>query len=469
MFNTKPFLGSVFRILIQPKSKNEDVAHQEFILNIFLTASIALLLAAFLFVLKSSIHPGDSLFYVGMVFIFFAILLLLSRFGFSGIVSHIFIVIYFIAIVRGIYIFGIDQPQTLLGFALLIVMAGVLITSRFAFLITMVSMLCILSLGYAQINSWYAIKSYWKLEATPAAEDPIMFSITLGIIAIAAWLSNREIEKSLARARRSEAELEKERDSLEVTVEERTKELKEAQAEKMAQLYRFAEFGRLSSGLFHDLMNPLTAISLNMEKIKNENNNAISEVKMYIDKAILSARKMEDFVVAVRKQLARRENKALFSLNEEVRYVIDVLSYKAQKANVEMRFSTGEDIKIFGDAVKFNQVALNLIVNAIDAYLPRQSSVLAGGAGRVVSVSLRGEKGNIILSVKDRGVGIPAENTQKIFESFFTTKAGGQGIGIGLSMTKRIVEKDFGGTIGVTSKIGEGSVFMVKFSQKDNG
>lgn len=467
-----------FRVLIQPKSKNEDRARQEFILNIFLTASVVLLLAAFLFVvLKSTIHQGDSPLYVGIVFIFFAILFLMSRLGFSRVVAYIFVAIYFMAVVRGIYIFGIDQPQTLLGFALLIVIAGVLIGSRFAFLITMVSMLCILNLGYAQINSWYPIKSYWKREVAPAIEDPIMFSLTLSIIAIASWLSNREIEKSLTRARRSETELKKERDSLEVTVEARTRELKETQAEKMTQLYRFAEFGRLSSGLFHDLINPLTAVSLNIEKVKNaeevrthvksieEKTGAapITEVSEYVDKAIIAAKKMEDMVNAVRKQLSRQETKTLFSVNEEIAQALEVLSHKAQKSGVTIRFFSRQEVKTYGDAVKFNQVALNLVANAIDSYQEKRDS-----DAWTVTMSLSQEGGMIIFEVKDRGVGIPEENKSKLFEPFFTTKKEGHGLGIGLSMIKRIIEKDFGGSTEVASKEGEGSVFTVKFPQKQN-
>jgi signal transduction histidine kinase len=65
------------------------------------------------------------------------------------------------------------------------------------------------------------------------------------------------------------------------------------------------------------------------------------------------------------------------------------------------------------------------------------------------------------MVVEDNGVGIPEQHIDKIFEPFFTTKISGQGIGIGLSMAKRIVEKDFGGLLTAKSEAGRGSSFKV--------
>lgn len=192
-------------------------------------------------------------------------------------------------------------------------------------------------------------------------------------------------------------------------------------------------------------------------------------------------------VCAVRKQLSRQETKTLFSVNEEIAQALEVLSHKALKANVAIRFFSrepssrssatsysspsataklslpGREIKTYGDAVKFNQIALNLIANAIDAYQEKK----VDADTRAVTMSLSQEGDTIIFEVKDRGVGIAEESKSKLFEPFFTTKKEGYGLGIGLSMIKRIIEKDFGGSIEVASKEGEGSVFTVKFTQKD--
>jgi signal transduction histidine kinase len=388
----------------------------------------------------------------------FVFLYFLSRKGFILLASFIFLGIFFFLNSYTAFTYGIDVPEGILVYALIIIMSGILLGSQYAFLVTTVTVGVISLVGYLHTSSIFLPKSYWRSEILTIA-DIITFGITFLIIAIISWLSNREIEKSLARARRSEAELKKERDSLEITVEQRTRDLKETQAEKMTQLYRFAEFGRLSSGLFHDLINPLTAVSLNLEQAKN-----VGETKQCVDKAVRAAKKMEDIVSAVRKQLSRQENKTLFSVNDEIAQALEVLAHKAQKSGVAIRLFSREEIKTYGDAVKFNQVALNLIANAIDAYQEKTNV-----DSKPITMSLSKENSMIIFEVKDKGVGISEENKPKLFEPFFTTKKEGYGLGIGLSMIKRIIEKDFGGSISVESREGEGAVFTIKFPQKENG
>lgn len=469
-----------FEKFVLPTSRNEDRARSEFILNVLLVAIIALSFIAFAINFIKwilSIHIAMSALAIFILLSFFVFLYFLSRRGFLRLFSYGLLIAFFLPVTYQIYMWGAEMPTALLSYVVIIFISGILINKYFTFITTAVISSALATIGYFQVYDVIQPNLYWKIERV-TIPDIIVFITLLFVIATVSWLSNREIEKSLARARRSEAELKKERDSLEITVEARTRELKETQAEKMTQLYRFAEFGRLSSGLFHDLINPLTAVSLNIEKIKNAGQDArphielavqktdvapISETAMYIDKAIMAARKMEDMVIAVRKQLSRQENKTLFSVNQEIAQALEVLAHKAQKSGATIRLFNREELKTYGDAVKFNQVALNLVANAIDAYLEK-----ANINAKPITMSLSKEGGMIVFEVKDKGVGISEENKPKIFEPFFTTKKEGYGLGIGLSMIKRIVEKDFGGDISVKSKDGEGSVFTVKFPQKQN-
>jgi signal transduction histidine kinase len=349
-------------------------------------------------------------------------------------------------------------------------MTGILLSKRFIFITSLAVGSMLIITAYLQATNRIVANRYWTSQTWSIAETSAAVIIFL-VIAIITWLSNREIERSIFKLRKSEAELKEERDSLEVKVEQRTTELKEVQAEKMAQLYRFAEFGRISSGLFHDLINPLNAVSLNLGKVDDTgntaNNTSIQETKQYLSNAVHAAKKLEDLVLAVRKQLAREETRTLFIIDEEVRHVIDVLSHKARKANVELRFVPCEaavavdgNIKIFGDAIKFNQVVLNLVANGIDACIEVISKT---PSSRWVQVSLTEEPEAIVMLVEDNGIGILDHHMDKIFEPFFTTKANGQGIGIGLSMAKRIVEKDFGGLLTAKSNSGSGALFRATF------
>lgn len=463
--------SSFLQQLTEPRSKTEDLKRKEFILNVLLVGSIFLfvvanIISAINFIIldiEASKNNSISQIVVLLVLSFFILLYFLSRKGFFSVASYLlFLTLFSFAAYMGYY-WGVDVNASLLLYALVIVISGVLISTRFAFLTTLSVGFTIWVVDYLQKTHLIEMNRYWRKESWTQT-DTMVTVIIFFVIATVSWLSNREIEKSLMRARRAEADLKKERDSLEITVDQKTKELREIEMDKMAQLYRFAEFGRLSAGLFHDLMNPLNAVSLNMEKVKSREENpsahpdkgTIDETKAYLNRAISSARKMEDFIVAVRKQISKQANNALFSLTEETRQVISVLSYKALKANIKIIFSSFDNIETIGNAVKFNQVALNLIVNAIDAYLPTST-----GEMREVIVSLQEKNGMISFIVEDRGVGISKENIEKIFEPFFTTK--NYGMGIGLSMVKRIIEKDFGGTVKVESKENKGTIFIIKF------
>ncbi len=450
------FINKIKKI-VSPVSQNEETARREFIFHIILLTVTFLSFAAFLINLvdwmrgKVAISSFLSILIVG---IFFVVLYIISKKGYSFLSTLIFCGIFFLLNSYIAIKFGVDIPSALLTYALIVVITGILMGTKFAFISAVIVILTISITGYFQISSVMPIKSYWRSEVT-TIPDLIFFVIIFLIIATVSWLSNREIEKSLIRARKSEAELKIERDNLEITVEERTREIKEMQLEKMGQLYRFAEFGKLSSGLFHDLTNPLTAVSLNMELVKNTAGDDLKS-EAYLDRALTATRKMEGFIASVRKQISRQENKDVFSLNTEIQQVIEILSFKTAQAKVKIHFAPAAEITTYGDNIQFSQVALNLIGNAIDSYHDYE-----GSKEREVIVSLTKHGNTIHFMVKDYGAGISEENKKKIFEPFFTTKDPKRGTGIGLSLIQGIIEKDFEGTITVESAVGSGSTFSV--------
>jgi len=448
--------------LIEPRSQTDDLRRREFVFNIILSALIVLLIFANIVTVSESILLGST--YRGLsplitiiVLSLFLFFFYLSRRGYFYLASYFLIGIIFSLAAYMSLKWGVDLVASLLFYALAIVMAGILLNKRHIFITSFAVGCMLVTVGYFQATNKISPNRYWTSEMWGIAETSVAVIIFM-VIATITWLYNREIEKSILKLRKSEVELKEERDSLEIKVEQRTKELKEVQAEKMTQLYRFAEFGRISSGLFHDLINPLNAVSLNLGKTGG----TPEETKQYVGNAVRAAKKLEDLVVAVRKQLAREETKTLFLADEEIGHVIEVLSHKAQQAKVELKFIPGSDIKMFGDAIKFNQVVLNLVANGIDACMPPTAELVPISPGdRWVEISVIEEPETIIMLVEDNGVGIPEQHMDKIFEPFFTTKINGQGIGIGLSMAKRIVEKDFGGLLSAKSEAGRGSSFKV--------
>jgi signal transduction histidine kinase len=378
---------------------------------------------------------------------------MLSRFGRFRIASYAFVIAFFLSTSYAAYRWGVDLPVTLLSYTLAILIASILIDTRFGFATAGSTALFSIPVWYFQIHGLIPTD-----RKAPSEVDSLVFAIFYFLIMIVAWLSNREIERSLARARRSEKELTEERNLLEIKVEERTQELREAEFEKIQQLHRFAELGRLSSGLFHDMLNVVSALSLQTEAISATKE---SEEENTLQNALERTRDIERFMNAIRTQLNQRDQKEIFSPSESIKEAIRLILHKALKNHVEINFPDAQEpIKHFGDTFKFRQIVLNLILNAIDSY----DSIPEGKSRRhIVDISLESNGYATIITVRDFGCGIPASIQEKIFEPFFTTKSSNKGTGIGLASIKKTLEENFHGTIALESVEGKGSLFTVTF------
>ena len=456
-------LAKLYKKFLTPRQKNEDDRRRELILNILLLASIGLMLVANLINWGSrldGVYNRQDSFSAGgllLTLLIFISLYLWARSGRGHTAAAAFISFYFLLTTLLAFLWGIDLPAVPLFYGLIIIMAGVLLNSRRAFLTTAIVALVMLTIGYLQVNKLIAVNNYWRSESIDLKEI-ILYAAILIIIAIISWLFNHDLEKSLTRAQTSEAELKQERDLLEIKVAERTAEIKRLQIEKMGQLYRLAEFGRLASGIFHDLIGPLTALNLSLAQAHKEEAAALSQPYLYLQQSLRAAKKIEDLILALRKQLRSQSTREYFSLTTEIDQIIKILNYKLTKNNLTVKFTPAPDLKIFGDPVRFSQIILNLLSNAIDAYDGLEIKTRAA-----IEISLRTQGAKLYLTVKDRGAGIPIDNLAKIFEPFFTTKSvERQGLGLGLATTKNIVEKDFGGRLYAQNRTGGGAKFVVK-------
>jgi signal transduction histidine kinase len=137
------------------------------------------------------------------------------------------------------------------------------------------------------------------------------------------------------------------------------------------------------------------------------------------------------------------------------------LRAKDKSFNAEMVMHFDPDLpKIQAVGQDIGRVMLNLFNNAFYAVNQKKKTV-GSGYNPEVSVSTSAEDGQIIIKVKDNGVGMPDQVKEKIMQPFFTTKPTGEGTGLGLSLTYDMVVKGHGGSIQVNSAEGEGSEFII--------
>jgi len=138
-------------------------------------------------------------------------------------------------------------------------------------------------------------------------------------------------------------------------------------------------------------------------------------------------------------------------INRSVADIVESMRGYAEEAGIALdaRFSP-EPVIIEGDTFALGRVYRNLITNAIQA---------TQAGGRVTVTTLR-DRDRVEISVADTGTGIPPERLAAVFDDFVTTKK--RGLGLGLAITKRIVEQ-LDGTITVTSEVGKGTTFTIRF------
>ena len=445
-----------------PPSFREGDNPRPAILNIILSFSIgAFILLNIIRIIDHIVYSeecGLPLWSTLLILAFLLWLRHMSRRGKMKLASILLIMLYSLPAAFSLIAWGADLPAGLLLCVLIIIMSVALLEAKAAFVTAIIVSGFLISLTAMQNSGFITVSSYWRQENNQIG-DAIAYTILLLVIAGIIWLFAHGIRQMMLRARRSEMALKEERDSLEMKVAERTREIRQMEQEKIGQLYRLAEFGKLSSGIFHDLVNPLTAISFNLEQAhseaekKRQANDEISRAKTCLDQAMLAAHRMEGLIAGVKRQIQKESGSTDFLPREEIKEVIQILAYKARRAGVRIIFLGNDDFSFAGDAIKFGQIITNILANAIDASV---------SGSQDINISLAHDSEGMKIAITDRGTGIAPENMEKIFEPFFSTKKkNGQGLGIGLSLTKDIVEKSFGGTISVTSRLGAGTSFFI--------
>jgi signal transduction histidine kinase len=449
------FSNLFYRRFIQPISKDDDSRRHEEVLNIIVTglgavSIIAFLIPAITWFTQPEIDNHLSSIVSGGIFMVAMFgLHRLSRRGHSRLATYILVSLMGLTVTELTLLWSFELPIAELTYALTIVTAGVLLNTRAALIMTALVSLTVFGISLAEINHLIYARTDWA-DQPFVLGDAIAYLIIFSMTGLTAWLGNRQIDRSLQAARASEKALAIQRDHLEVMVIDRTKKLESEQLTRLLEVQRFAEFGRISAGLMHDVANPLTAISLNLDQLQNNTQSVL------LTKARDSLKYLERYLNAARKQLKLQDTVTSFSTVDELQQVMSILEHKAKEAQVTLQFMATEDVQLDGDAVKFSQLCANLISNAIEAYPAAQH------AKKVVDITIKKQAAKVILTVSDTGTGVAKKDQATIFEPFYTTKSGiGRGIGIGLVIVKEYVEQDFNGSISLQSSA-QGTTFTVE-------
>lgn len=228
----------------------------------------------------------------------------------------------------------------------------------------------------------------------------------------------------------------------------------ESRQEEVVQSRKIAAIGTFTSGIAHELNNPINNIYLTAETLLEEYstlsdaeaNELILDVLNQADRAGDIVKNLLDF------SRSERPSFTDLSIAAVIDSTVKLVKNQIMVAGISLdRKIPGDMPAIRGNLRKLQHVFLNLLLNAIQA--------MSGGGSLVVQASQ--DSGDYLrIDVKDTGTGIKAEGLEKIFDPFYTTKGVGRGTGLGLSLTYGIV-KEHGGYIEVESEVGKGSTFSV--------
>ncbi|MGZ7070855.1 MAG: PAS domain-containing sensor histidine kinase [Candidatus Angelobacter sp.] len=217
--------------------------------------------------------------------------------------------------------------------------------------------------------------------------------------------------------------------------------LRTTQAE-LAHVARVVAMGELTSSIAHEINQPLTVIVANAnacQRLLQADVVNVEEIRGAVTDIIAAGQRAAEVIRQIRDLLKKRTpSKVSLDVNELIREAIAFIPDVLKKNKIELRTDLAADLPcVLGDRIQLEQVILNLMVNGIEAMVsiddrPRVLTLQSAADGA----------GNVVVEVKDSGIGLVITNVEKIFDTFFTTKL--SGMGMGLSISRSIITSHCG-------------------------
>ena len=303
-------------------------------------------------------------------------------------------------------------------------------------------------------------KDLQKKVKNQVAQNIILFLMFLSIAILISIAISQRIDlilKSYENKVRTNA---KELEELNQSLEEKVKEEIEKNREKeqlLVQKSKFIALGEMISNIAHQWRQPLSELSsiLMFIKFKYSINALDSEtMQRKSQEADRVLEYMSHTIDDFRNFFMPKKEKEEFNLLKEVQLVMNIISSTLDNYNIKVEMNIDENIKIITYLNEYKQVVLNILSNAKDILIDKNLK------NPLIKITVSEDKNYVILNIEDNGGGVLVEPKGKIFEPYFTTKEDSNGTGIGLYMSKIIVEKNMKGKLRVKN-INDGAQFSI--------
>lgn len=294
----------------------------------------------------------------------------------------------------------------------------------------------------------------------------------IGVTQLISW--RRETEEALRQAR-AELELRVEERTVELKnaneallqrmdEQRRTEEMLQATQAELARAARITTIGELTASIAHEVNQPLAAVVANADACVawlSREHPDLGEARAAAERATQGATRASDVIARIRSLITKATTeKSRVRINQIVEQTAILAEGQAARTNVAIDLELSPDSPIvLGDTIQLQQVILNLVMNGIDAM-----STVNDQPRTLTLRSERQDGGHIRVVVQDSGIGLTEEVKSRLFEPFFTTRS--KGMGMGLSISRSIIEAH-GGRLWAESNASRGATFQFTLPSED--
>lgn len=241
-----------------------------------------------------------------------------------------------------------------------------------------------------------------------------------------------------------------------ITERKRTEEELRKTQDELAHVTRVTTLGELTASIAHEVNQPLGAIVTNGQaclRLLSSNDLDIKEVREAVECMIADGIRASEVIKRIRRLLKKSKGgKSSYSINDNIREVLALTASELTRNRINVRTELADDLPcVIADRVQIQQVVLNLVLNS------KEAMSAACWQPCELLISTEHAESAIVVTITDTGVGIAPENRERIFAPFFTSKE--EGLGLGLSISRTIIESHGGRLWSKPTQNGQGTTF----------